>query len=144
MQEIKPRRTGKVMPFLSNGQDLKLTVFNSGGPKTSISVCQGGAWAVSEPLWGCQGLRAGDSLGRDGGGDGCSWWSLVSVLVLPLGCSSWDQSWGSQGPAELWLPGTHTQPPWNGSGMPREGLCRDLAGSVVPDHWGTQAQHHYW
>lgn len=48
-----------MMPFLSNAQDLKLTVFNSGGPKTSISVCKGGAWAVSEPLWGCQWLRRG-------------------------------------------------------------------------------------
>lgn len=45
-------------------------------------------------------------------------------------------SWVCQGPAEL--PGSRTllqvRDSHHGMGVPREGFCRDLADSVVPDH----------
>lgn len=127
------------MSFLSNGQDLKWTVFNSGGPKPSISVGKGGAWGSVSCGWAW-------AVGQPGEGWQRRWMLLmepgVSPLILTFGFL-WDQSeLGVSGPCRavcslsltlLQLRHNHHE-----MGMPRAGFCRDLAHSLVPDHWGTQ------
>lgn len=155
MQEVKPSDDVRELQRWCHSLAMlriKNQVFNSVGPETLISVCKGGAWGcVWAAAGGGQWVR---TVGHPRKGWKRRWMFLMELSFCLLGFSSlWDQSelglWAAESALQSSVfPDNHTLLKFRENhsemGMPREGFCRDLTDSVVPDHWGKQIQNHYW